>query len=71
MTSPIVRRLERLEAEAGSADRERVAVIPVLLGEPEESAEARHYAAHPEDRAAGLTVLLQRFAPSPGLEGRP
>lgn len=62
MTSQILRRLERLEAEAGSADRGRVAVIPVLFGEPKEAAEARHYAVRPEDRSAGLTVLVQQFA---------
>lgn len=67
MANPLSRRLDKLEGASTASNRARVAVIVQPVGESEEAAEARHYAAHPEDLAAGLVVVLRRFAPSPSL----
>jgi hypothetical protein len=53
------RRIRELEARK----RKRVAIIKQAYpGEPDDEAKARHYAAHPEDRDAELTVFLRVFS---------
>ena len=60
MNRSIDRRIEALEAQR----RKRVAVVEQLhCDEPEDVAYARHYAAHPVDRDAELTVFIRSFSP--------
>ena len=60
MNRSMDRRIEALEAQRST----RLAVVKQLhRDEPEEEANARHYAARPEDRDAALTVFIRSFRP--------
>ena len=67
--SQIARLAQRIEALAEAPRRNKwFAVIHVGVGENEEAATERHYLAHPEDREAAETIIVQYVAAK---DGRP
>jgi hypothetical protein len=59
----IERLTQRIEALAVRQAPDRVAVILVKSDESEEAAQERHYLAHPEDREASETIIVQFVDP--------